>query len=248
MLFSIITVTKDNLSGLKSTGNSVLEQTCSDYEWIVIDGNSGNETIGYLKQTKAKWVSEDDKGIYDAMNKGLSRVNGDYVIFMNAGDIFASPDVLEKISENIKDLSHTPSFIYGNAIEEDHLKKARPHTSLPGGMFTHHQAMLYRCEDAKTMQYEKTYTISADYDFTCRFLLKNKEALYIPIPICIFETGGISQKNVVTGRNQQYEIRKNLKLCSPIQNLTIKLLQTFAWKLRTLSPDLFWYIKKIVTN
>ncbi len=88
MLFSVITVTRNNLVGLRRTHESLRIQSCGDYEWIVVDGASDDGTADYLKKTGANWVSEPDRGIYDAMNKGIARAQGRWLIFMNAGDEF----------------------------------------------------------------------------------------------------------------------------------------------------------------
>ena len=82
-LFTIITITKDNAAGLQKTWKSLMSQTCTDYEWIVIDGNSSDGTKSLLKSTDAKWVSEPDNGIYDAMNKGIDKAKGDWLLFLS---------------------------------------------------------------------------------------------------------------------------------------------------------------------
>ena len=123
--FSIVTITKNNLSGLKETALSVAAQhnaEWSDYEWIVIDGNSQDQTEDFLKTTNAHWYNSPDDGLYDAMNKGLSHCNGIFIIFMNAGDIFAAPDTLQTIQNTLSD--DLPDFIYGDALEEN--KKGDP--------------------------------------------------------------------------------------------------------------------------
>lgn len=100
MFCSIITVTRNNASGLEKTIRSILSQRRDLFEFILIDGNSTDNTheiISRYQHECAYQVSEPDKGIYDAMNKGLQHVKGDYVIFMNSGDEFAGPDVLEKV-------------------------------------------------------------------------------------------------------------------------------------------------------
>ena len=100
-IFSIITVTRNNLPGLKRTHDSLKIQICHDFEWVVVDGASTDGTPDYLRTTGAIWVSEPDSGLYDAMNKGLGNAVGDYIVFMNAGDLFAAPDVLDKIKSPI---------------------------------------------------------------------------------------------------------------------------------------------------
>lgn len=216
--FSIITVTYENLSGLKKTGASIQGQTCTDFEWIVIDGGSQDTSVDYLKTTNAKFVSEPDNGIYDAMNKGIDRASGDYILFLNAGDIFAAPETLEKLT-TVTALK--PAFIYGDALEETNsqpaYKTARSHKSIARGMFTHHQAMLYARKEIGDMRYNENYKIAADYDFTARFLRETTDrALYFRSPLCLFESGGVSQTQTALGRHEQFKIRKTLKLCRAI--------------------------------
>ena len=97
---SIITINYNNLSGLKKTIESVKSQTFQDYEWIVIDGGStdgSKELIEENKEYFSYWVSEPDKGIYDAMNKGTILAQGEYCQFLNSGDYLIAPDTLAKI-------------------------------------------------------------------------------------------------------------------------------------------------------
>ena len=100
---SIITINYNNREGLKRTIDSVINQTCKDFEWIVIDGGSndgGKELIEQHDSHITYWVSEPDKGIYDAMNKGIEKANGEYCLFMNSGDSFYSSDVIKKIHDD----------------------------------------------------------------------------------------------------------------------------------------------------
>jgi putative colanic acid biosynthesis glycosyltransferase len=278
MLSSIITVTRNNLDGLKATAHSVKAQSSSDYEWLVIDGNSDDGSKEYLaslnssplwgedkgeghknensnkdssaphptlspRGRRLNFISEPDAGIYDAMNKGLARAKGDYLIFLNAGDVFASEEILSEIKIALEKNDIRPGFIYGDSIENGHPKIARSHRKIMQGLFTHHQAMFYRREDIGKLRYDTSYEIAADYDFTCRFLAKNTGAFYIPLPICIFETGGISQRQVEKGRREQAQIRETLNMCGPLRNNLIMLRQKFSWFLRTKTPGLFWYVK-----
>ncbi len=278
MLFSIITVTFNNLHGLKQTYSSLHMQSCDDYEWIVIDGGSDDGSAGFLHEISPSprwgegrgegeekperhsnidlrashpphptlspqgrglfWLSEKDEGIYDAMNKGIERANGDYLLFLNAGDTLAAPDALAKVKD-----AAGPDFIYGDALEGENRKPARSHRTIARGLFTHHQAMFYRRETLGDLRYDLTYKIAADYDFTARFLQKTDKALYLPFPVCIFEPGGISQQRVRQGREEQYQIREKMKLCHPVQNCAITLLQQAASGFRSLCPALYWRLK-----
>jgi putative colanic acid biosynthesis glycosyltransferase len=240
---SVITVTRDNLDGLKNTGRSVSLQSGHNHEWIVVDGGSVDGSADYLKATPARWISEIDSGIYDAMNKGLRMARGAYVIFMNAGDIFADSDTLSRVKIALAHTSARPDFIYGDAIEDGHYKDAKPHHTLAQGMFTHHQAMFYRRAHKSGLLYDTAYEIAADYDFTCRFLMDGADVLYMPRPICVFETGGISQRLVTKARKEQAAIRKAHGLCGPVRNAAIQSRQIIAWALRSGAAPLFWRMK-----
>lgn len=264
-VFTIITITLNNHSGLLKTYNSIEKQTFTDFEWIVIDGGSTDETLDFLRSKRAdtrtaqnpmKFISENDDGIYDAMNTGISMANGRYIIFLNAGDELASDKVLETLAPFTK---NKPDFIYGDSLEYMQtpkkqnkltLKPARKYKDIAWGMFTHHQAMLYsrhKIRDEK-LHYSLLYKISGDYDFTVRFLLKAKKINYMPKPICIFEPGGISQQNAMLGRREQYIIREKLEMVPQPKNLWIFIAQTSAWRTKKSFPFLYKLLKLFITH
>lgn len=244
LFLSIVTVTRNNLSGLEKTKDSISQQNFTDFEWIIIDGNSNDGTKDFLPTCHAFSISEPDQGLYDAMNKGITRANGQYLLFLNAGDIFASQNTLNSLFEQAQSDS---DFIYGDALEmhegKDIYKYARPHELAMKGMFTHHQAMIYNRDTLASLRYDLKYKIAADYDFTLRFLEKAKAIQYIPIPLCLFESGGISERNALKGRWEQVKIRHALK-----QNLWDNLItfstQSIVYRLRRLSPKIYWHFKR----
>lgn len=241
IFISIITVTRNNLGGLARTYRSTRQQTEQDFEWIVIDGASEDETPEFLSKTPAHWTSEPDKGIYDAMNKGIERCKGQYILFLNAGDTLAHPDTLMQLKNAA---TYEAALLYGDSYEDKKYKPAKNHTSILTGLFTHHQAILYKRAAIKDLRYDLYYEIAADYDFTARFLIKTQQnALYCPIPVCNFESGGLSQQRVKTGRKEQFEIRKKLKLCTLPANLGLYAGQSVMWKLRQFAPNLYWHLK-----
>lgn len=275
-LFSIVSVTYNNLAGLHRTAQSVAAQSCRDFEWIVIDGGSEDGSARFLEDFSFEnggsfedresfknraaspalpgyfWISEPDAGIYDAMNKGLARARGRYTIFMNAGDCLASPRTLGLVAAALalEKKDRAVDFIYGDSLESDGKspaihKVSRPSSALAYGMFTHHQSMIYRTERLLSLspRYDQNYDISADYDLTCRFLCGAQETLYIPRPLCLFEAGGISQRRTARGRRQQYQIRRRLGLCNPIENAFIFLIQSASLFLRRLAPDSYWRLR-----
>jgi putative colanic acid biosynthesis glycosyltransferase len=237
VLFSVITVTRNNLPRLKQTHDSLRAQAGADYEWIVIDGASDDGTAAYLKTIPAQWISEPDGGIYDAMNKGIDRAQGDYIIFMNAGDEFPAPEVLAKLALINAD------FIYGDSLEGGRHKPARPHAGILYGMFTHHQAMVYRRDAIGALRYDTKYKIAADYKFTLEFLRHAVSVSYAPFPVCVFEQGGVSQQRVRLGRNEQFLIRREMDACGWIENVMIYLAQSAVMILRCAAPGIYWRLR-----
>lgn len=244
-LFSLVTVTLNNLKGLQKTYDLVKAQTCSDYEWLVIDGESTDGTIDFLKNTEANYTSEKDSGIYDAMNKGIERATGQYIIFMNAGDALESKATLDEISARLKDQSY--DFLYGDSAEDIdgqlYFKRARLHHKITEGMFTHHQAMIYSKKILQDLRYDTSYQIASDYDLTWNVLNKSKNILYLPFPICLFEAGGVSQQQVVAGRKEQFKIRQNHGVAI-LKNIWIFVKQSLVYGLRCVAPKLYWLLKR----
>ena len=117
---SIITVNLNNAPGLQKTMQSVFAQTFSDYDYIIIDGDSTDSSKEFIEKHADKlsyWVSETDEGIYQAMNKGIAKANGEYLLFLNSGDYFYSDESLSALFKN----SNYEDIIYGNLLvnEED---------------------------------------------------------------------------------------------------------------------------------
>lgn len=257
-LYTIITVTKNNFEGLKKTAASIDKQNFDRYEWLVIDGESTDGSVDFLRDRRSetrsekfpfRFISEADEGIYDAMNKGIEDAQGRFLLFLNAGDQLASEKILETLAPYADKL---PDFIYGDALEPTgnrmvH-KYAKPYKDMPWGMITHHQAMLYnrlRVRDLK-MHYSMLYDIASDYDFTLRFLRHAKKILYAPMPICIFEQGGISQKDAKKGRREQLIIRDQQGIVSMQVNVMIYTVQALSQMLFRLSPALHRSLREMI--
>ena len=120
--FSIITVTYNAASVIVPTLESVRAQTYSNYEYILVDGGSKDDTVAIAKASGIEFahiISERDKGIYDAMNKGIALATGDYLCFLNAGDAFYAPDTLQTIADAIADEKELPDVLYGETAEVD---------------------------------------------------------------------------------------------------------------------------------
>ena len=200
MLLSIITITYNNLSGLQRTIASVQQQTFSDYEQIVIDGASTDGTPDYLKTTNVRYVSEKDKGIYDAQNKGIALAKGDYCFFLNAGDTFCSPTVLERIFHALP--SPHPDILYGNELVTDANGKVigrakgvvNPTFLDIYSCCMKHQATLINTQlFALYGNYDASMRMDADWDWFMRVIgFNNLNMRYVDVDIAFFEATGFS--------------------------------------------------------
>lgn len=194
MKISIITVTYNAASVLKRTLDSVKAQSWQQIEHLIIDGASKDETIRMAETYKAQCpyevviLSEPDKGLYDAMNKGLRLATGDYLVFLNAGDTLHAADTLETIVRSAQPL---PGVLYGDTAITDeqgnflHLRRLRPPKKLTWksfrqGMLVCHQAFYALTDIAKGLPYDPRYRYSADVDWCIRVM---KEAQKRQLPL-----------------------------------------------------------------
>lgn len=200
---SIITVVLNDLEGLKQTQRGVLEQEGADFEWLVRDGGSGEETINFLQSlgAKVRWVSEHDQGIYDAMNRGVSMATGDYVVFMNAGDTFHDSRTLAKVAEALSEGAQAADILFGGAMlsfASSGRMVYRPprlvEKSLWHGLPANHQATFYRKILLDTTPYDLQYRLCGDYYLAAMLMRNGAHAVYLDEPLAIFEVGGESYK------------------------------------------------------
>ena len=214
MKVSIITSCYNRKDTIRDTIESVLTQDYPNIEYIIIDGNSTDNTLQIVEKYKdkiTKIISEPDKGIYDAMNKGLRITTGDWVNFMNAGDSFYSNDVLGKVF--CQDYSGI-SVIWGDAMliqngTKQEIFRATPfyNYKLPfrTGKGICHQSMFFSMSKEKLLQYDLSYPISADFKLCYDIYKQGGLFLYVPYIISAFDTTGYSSSNrykslVETGR------------------------------------------------
>ena len=191
MRFSVITINYNHKEGLNRTIESVICQTNSDYEFIIIDGGSTDGSVEIIKKHAGKitfWVSEKDKGVYHAMNKGIAHAHGDYCIFMNSGDCFHSSQALESVIKYEEDIicgqvSTFPSGHHKSTITLVDLMRI----SLP------HQAMFIKRELLIKHPYDEKYKILSDWKFCLETLiLDNCSFRNIEVVLSDYESGGIS--------------------------------------------------------
>lgn len=238
-LLSVITVVRNDRTGLAATGASLRAQTWRGFEWLVADGASDDGTAQWLAAHSGEtawWRSAADGGPYDAMNAGLSAARGGWVLFLNAGDTLPRPDVLKRVADALT-AAPDADFLYGDAYERDrdgrvHLKPARSHRLAAFGMFTHHQAMLYRRATIAGQAFDARWPIGADYAFTLHALAGARRVERLPFGLCVFAAGGLSQRCAAVGRADQTAIRREVLGLSRASCTAIAALQWTAHALR----------------
>lgn len=204
MLFSIITISYNAEKEIEATIKSVVEQNYKNFEYIIIDGNSTDKTLDIIKKYENNisfWKSEPDAGIYDAMNKGIKYANGEWILFMNSGDAFATKDVLRTIAEEIGKKRINAEIIYGNVIKQyvdkKVLFKAEKLSLLRYRMPFSHQSTLVKAELLKKELFDTRYRIAADYNFFHKAYLKKHSFYYLDIYISIFDAvSGVSSTSI----------------------------------------------------
>ena len=202
--FSIITVTYNAASVITPTLQSIAAQSYRNFEFLLIDGGSSDNTVELVRNSGieiAVLVSERDKGLYDAMNKGIARATGDYLCFLNAGDSFHTPDVLEKMVASIADREQLPDILYGETSEVNEERQfvrmrrlQAPEKldwrSFRNGMLVCHQAFFAKREIAPS--YDLKYRLSADVDWCIRVMKVSKDIVNTHIIIVDYLQNGLS--------------------------------------------------------
>ena len=212
---SVVTVVKNDARGFEKTAQSVLVQDYSELEWIVIDGGSTDGTAGEIRKYENRisyWCSEPDLGPYDAMNKGLSKATGEWIIFMNAGDVFYANKTLTGIfnsSMNDADL------VFGDAIADYRTfkvyQKAGQPRELWKGMICRHQSLAIRTNLIKKMQFDLAFKYGADYAMVLQLFSHGSRFKYFPMPISVYESRGISNHNMFRSVRDHYIFIKQFR-------------------------------------
>lgn len=202
MKYSIITVNYNNKDGLRKTIESVIHQTYRDFEYIVIDGGSTDGSadilIEYDKQI-TYWVSEPDKGIYNAMNKGIAQAKGEYLNFMNSGDCFYAPNILEKVAS----YNYETDFIVGRdyhfneEIQKGHASNLPSRTTMIHFFVAtlDHQSSFIKRKLFDNSPYDEGHRLVSDWIFfTEKIVRDGKRVQFIPDIVCRREEGGLSEQ------------------------------------------------------
>ena len=225
MKITIVTTTYNSASTLRDTMESVLAQTHKDIEYWVIDGGSEDDTLGLIKEYeplfdgRMKWISEPDNGLYDALNKGISRATGDVVGILNSDDFYTSSTVLEQVAAGFSDdvdavygdIHFVRPSDLGKCVRYYSSKLFRPWALRFGFMPAHPSFYVRREVYERCGGYALDYKLAADYDMMVRLLYKEKiRCRYLSVDMVTMRTGGMSTKNV---RNRLLLTKEDVKAC-----------------------------------
>lgn len=262
MKLSIVTINRNNAAGLEKTLQSVASQTCKEFEYIVIDGASTDESVEVIKRYESqfahlKWVSEPDKGIYNAMNKGIRMATGDFIQILNSADCLAVPEVTGKMLAELERKGE-PSILYGNMVKcfpdgrkmVDKCFAGQEITML--GMFTgtlnHDPAYIRRELFEKYGYYDETLKIVSDWKWYLQvIILGGEKPQYVDMNVTLFDMTGISETNKELDKTERKRVLGQLfpktiladyeKYAFPIDQ--VKRLQRHPWAYK-----MVWFLER----
>lgn len=226
IMISIITATYNSAKTINDTIKSVLCQTNKDFEYIIVDGGSTDETIDIVKSYESeffgrlKWVSEKDKGIYDAMNKGIKMASGDIIGILNSDDYYTSDDILQTIADAFKcqnvdaiygDIHFIKDGVPDKCVRYYSSRLFSPFWLRFGFMPAHPSFYCKRDVLDKSGLYRLDYKIGSDYEMMVRLFRKHKiSSRYVPKDFVTMRTGGASNSNL---QSRLTLIKEDVKAC-----------------------------------
>ena len=216
--FSVITVTYNAGAVIEDTIQSVITQTYKNIEYIIVDGASTDKTMSIVNRYRDRIhtvVSEPDRGLYDAMNKGIRLATGDYVCFLNAGDELHEDDTLQLIVHSLAGLAELPDVIYGRTAivdREGHflrMRRLEPPENLTWrsfrqGMLVCHQAFFARCDHA--VAYDLRYRFSADFDWCIRVMKQSTVLHNTRLTLIDYLNEGMTTRNHRASLRERFRI------------------------------------------
>lgn len=217
--FSIITICFNAEKEIERTLNSVSEQSYAHIEYIIVDGKSTDGTLYIVDKFRpivSKQISEPDKGLYEAMNKGIQLATGDYLCFLNAGDMFFSSTTLQEVVDGLKGTE--PDVIYGNtALVDDEgsflrMRRLSPPQQLTWksfkqGMLVCHQAFMPKRELAPL--YDLNYRFSSDFDWCIRILKNSVLTHNTNTTLIKYLNEGVTTRNHKASLQERYQIMES---------------------------------------
>lgn len=256
-LISVVTVSFNAVSTIEKTICSIVNQTYPHIEYIIIDGGSTDGTVDIIKKYENKiayWISEPDKGIYDAMNKGIDVATGEWINFMNSGDTFHSNTVIQQLIEK---LPSKADVIYGDTLLlyswGKYFKKALPIDMIKHHLPFCHQSCFIKTITMQKMKYNLNYKICADYDFF--YHLYQAGGLFTYLPHCI---SNYEAEQGMSATNSLQLLKESATITGKVNNIVWKFIfegvqlrikiSTFLKKILPTSIIVYYHQKRIKRN
>ncbi len=224
MKLSIVTISYNNLAGLKKTLPSILEQTYTQFEHIIVDGGSQDGSAQfiatYARQAEERgitvqWISERDKGIYNAMNKGIQMSTGEYIEILNSGDMLASDGIVGAMHEALA-LHNEPDILYGNMLKDKATSLCRDRCfagnkitmrGMYRGTLNHSPAYIKRSLFDQYGFYDENYKIVSDWKWYLQVIIfGGVEPVYVDLDVTVFEMTGISETNKTLDKEERKKV------------------------------------------
>lgn len=265
MILTIITINRNNASGLEETMQSVLTQTRTDFEYVVVDGASTDDSVSVIKRLasafgdRLKWISEPDKGIYNAMNKGIGMATGEYIQVLNSGDGLVSPEVVEKMYAALEKAGH-PSILYGNMLKDYPGGRVVRDVGFEGceltmldfyvGTLNHSPAYIRRSLFEKYGLYDESLRIVSDWKWYLQVIVfQGEKPVYTDIDVTLFDMTGISETNTALTKAERTQVLKELvppAVLADYDAWTPSIRQMRRIKQHPLAYKVFWFVERVL--
>ena len=265
MILSIITINRNNAAGLEKTMQSVLNQTRTDFEYVVVDGASTDGSVEVIRKYEAnfgdrlKWISEPDKGIYNAMNKGIGMAGGDYIQILNSGDCLAANDVVEKMFSALEKVQF-PSILYGNMLKDMPNGKLLRDKCFAGqeitflgfytGTLNHSPAYIQRSLFDQYGLYDESLKIVSDWKWYLHAIILGEEKpIYTDLDVTLFDMTGISETNKGLGRQERAQILSQLfpeTILKDYEQWNFPITQMKRLKRHPWAYKLVWFLERVL--
>lgn len=220
---SIITINWNNAEGLRKTVESVTCQQCSEFEYIIVDGGSTDGSVDVIRHfdgssVRLRWVSEKDKGIYNAMNKGIMMANGEYLQFLNSGDTLIDSSVISNILNEIE-CHNNPDIVIGGVLKIQD-GKIRRFTQLQdeigfwrfyNGSLPHPSSFIRKSLFEKYGMYDENLRIVSDWKWFMRVVVfEGVTPIFVRLDVALFDMGGISETNTALRNNERRKVLEEM--------------------------------------
>jgi putative colanic acid biosynthesis glycosyltransferase len=246
---TIITISYCDPVGLLATLKSVAGQSRLDnLEHLVIDGGSAYDVRAMCAMFPhiSKVISEPDKGIYDAMNKGIDIASGEYMLFLNSGDELADSLVVDSVISCIK--RSGAIFYFGDGYQKQENgerchRRAASISYVKFGMFALHQSMVFEANRMRRVRFDEKFEVGGDYNHVCRFIATGVEPVRLDFAVCVYAPQGVSSRRWLTGVIENFRTRRCELGTGLFSNSLIAGVQILANVVRIVAPGLYFAVR-----